>query len=51
MLGRKYHYTADGILLRVSGYLTPDQADTLRTALAAITGRAVAGPIQPSPPS
>ncbi|RFS82756.1 hypothetical protein D0T12_25305 [Actinomadura spongiicola] len=36
--GSEYHYVKGGILLRVSGFLTPAQAKQYETALARVTG-------------
>ncbi|MGK5550630.1 hypothetical protein ACSNOI_03365 [Actinomadura kijaniata] len=38
MLGREYHYIRGGILLRVSGHLTPEQAEGYKTALQQLPG-------------
>ncbi|WP_147449602.1 hypothetical protein [Actinomadura pelletieri] len=36
--GSEYHYVRGGVLLRVSGFLTPGQAKQYETALARVTG-------------
>jgi hypothetical protein len=47
MLGAEYDYLAGRVLLRISGRLTPAQAETLKGALQQITGSKVDGPVQP----
>jgi hypothetical protein len=42
VLGAEYDYVAGGVLLRVSGQLTPAQARQYKRALAAITGETAA---------
>jgi hypothetical protein len=38
LLTREYHYLNGGVLVRVSGLLTPDQAKTYQKALASLPG-------------
>jgi len=47
MLGAEYDYLAGGVLLRLSGRLTPTQASAYVRPLAAITEARVTGPVPP----